>query len=115
MPDEAEILAADLRSWTVNHDAYVRAAVDLLIEQGHWLWDKGFTDACVRTSGDTTYISWHDADAYLQSGPPCSGGEAAILRIAIDLASDRWEITRLDSRNRGRVIEAVRQATGMDR
>jgi hypothetical protein len=105
-----EKLIDDLRSWSASHDPHCRAAVELLIEQDHWLWDKAFTDASVKAAGDTTYISWHDADAYLAAGPPCSGGEAAILRIAIDLARDRWQLTRLDYRNFERVVQAFMAA-----
>jgi hypothetical protein len=110
MPDTTETLIGALRAWAV--DANVRAAVDLLAEQDHWFWDEKFMAACVGQTGSTTWISWQQADAYLQSGPPCSGGEQAILRIAIDLGSGRWQIDTLDGRNRARVVAAVQQAVG---
>lgn len=110
MPDDFDVMAAGLRAGTKDHDAHVRAAVELLIEHEHWLWDEGFAAACVRTLGAAAYISWENAGAYLDSGPGCSGGQAAVLRVAIDLGSDRWKITRLDGRNRDRIIRAVTSA-----
>ncbi len=60
-----------------------------------------------------TYISWPAADAYLASDPPCSGGESSILRAAIDLGMNRWGLSRLDVRNKQRVMDAVRTAVGL--
>lgn len=40
-------LVGSLRVWIKNGDAPVRAAVELLIEQGHWLRDRTFVDECI--------------------------------------------------------------------
>jgi hypothetical protein len=40
-------LVAGLRAWTKDHDAHVRAAVDLLIWKESWLRRASFVRACV--------------------------------------------------------------------
>lgn len=112
MPDETDALITGLRAWTKDHDPHVRAAVELLIVHDHWLYDDGFIAACVQHTQET-YISWVAADAYLASDPPCSPGEASVLRAAIDLGMNRWGLSRLDVRNKQRVMDAVRTAVGL--
>jgi hypothetical protein len=106
-------LPAELRAWTKNHDNRVRAAVELLIEQDHWLWDEGFTSRCVAIHGGITCLNFAEMKRYHDEGPPCSEGQAAILLVAADLGSGRWKLDTLDGRNRQRVADAVARAMGL--
>ncbi|MGH3754041.1 MAG: hypothetical protein ACRDRP_15355, partial [Pseudonocardiaceae bacterium] len=63
-----EELVRGLRVWTVDHDRYVRAAVELLIEHDHWLRNGEFVDRCVRRATDAReggfyWVDWEQARA----------------------------------------------------
>ncbi len=110
-------LVTGLRAWTKNHDAPVRAAVELLIEHDHWLWDEGFTDRCVFDDGGVPGINFAEVKRYhgdvLDEGLPCSTSCAAVLLVIADIGSGRWQIGTMDGRNRRRVADAVLRAAGL--
>lgn len=115
--DQAMITDEDvaaIQRWANDHSDHVRAAVQLLIEHDHWLWDEGFAKRCVGRAGDgIVYVNFHAAAAYWREEPPCSEGQAAILLAAADLGSGRWRIPVMDCRNRERLLRAVATATGV--
>jgi hypothetical protein len=45
MPDTTDALIEGLRAWTREHDAHVRAAVELIIWHGFWLRRADFRTA----------------------------------------------------------------------
>jgi len=116
MPD-LDNLPAELRAWTKNHDAHVRAAVELLIQHDHWLWDEGFTSRCVFGNDGIACIDFTAVKRYheegMSEGLPCSTSEAAMLLVIADIGSGRWQIDTMDGRNRQRVADAVMRAAGL--
>jgi hypothetical protein len=105
-------LAAALRAWIEVQAPNVRAAVNLLIEQAHWLDNDQFIVSCVHWADDFEFawIDWPAASTFVESRPPCSAGQWIMLRIVVDLGTDRYEFHRLDGRNVERVIRAFTQA-----
>ena len=110
-----ENLTDSLKRWAAGNDDRVRAAVGLLIEHDHWLWDEGFTERCVSGDADASFswIDFAEVKRYYDDGPPCSTSEAAILLAIADIGSERWQISTMDGRNRARVVRAVAQAAGV--
>jgi hypothetical protein len=104
------------------------AAVELLIGHAVWLRRNDFVDEFVWvadesaavTAGEMSWawVDWAAALAALDAGGlPCSGGEAAVLRVAVSLAEgipvDLGEaVSCLDVRNLELVAQAVRCAGG---
>lgn len=118
-----DALAAALR----NHAAGLladTAAVDLLTGHGIWLHHSAFRQHIhlppQQTAGAVpmAYVDWTTTVAALQAGQlPCSGSEAAILRIAAGLGADiptrlRDVLGSLDHRNIGLVTAAITHANG---
>lgn len=106
-------LVTGLRAWAKNYDNRVRAAVELLIEHDHWLWDEGFTDRCIFADGALPGINFAEAKRYHDEGLPCSTSQAAILLVIADIGSGRWQIDTMDGRNRQRITDAVSRAAGL--
>ncbi|KOX11832.1 hypothetical protein [Nocardiopsis sp. NRRL B-16309] len=104
-----------LRTWTHNHDPHVRAAVELLIthDDGMWLRRREFVETFVKTSGPEFYIAFSAlADALAAGeGPGASETETGILRLAADLANDRWRISRMGDETVHLVRVAIATAT----
>jgi hypothetical protein len=113
VPDDD--LPARLHEWASAHDNRVRAAVELLIEHDHWLWDEAFVKRCLFADGRLPAISFdavlcfHDGDG----DPVGSESQVAILRVIADIGSGRWGIDTMDIRNRERVSSAVTRAAGL--
>lgn len=117
-----EALATALR----NHAAGLladTAAVDLVTGHGVWLRRAAFHQHIHvprRQSGGVAmaYIDWPAATAALEDGAlPCSGSEAAVLRIAAGLGADiptrlREVLGSLDHRNIALVTTAIAHANG---
>lgn len=106
-------LVTGLRAWVKNHDNRVRAAVELLIEHDHWLWDEGFTERCIFDSNGTPYVNFAEVRRYHDDKPGCSESQAAILLVIADIGSGRWQVDTMDGRNRRRVADAVLRAAGL--
>lgn len=107
-------LADGLRRWgATKGDDSVRAAVELLIEHDHWLWDEGFTGRCIRDERGVAYIDFAEVRRYHDEGAPCSESQAAILLVIADIGTCRWQIPTMDGRNRRRIVRAVTRAAGM--
>ena len=71
MPD-FDATAAALRKWTATRDPHVRAAVELLIWHEHWVRHAGFQRACIERDRNETWIRWHEAREFYDSGPRAS-------------------------------------------
>lgn len=121
-PTPANLIDA-ARAWARGSYA-TEAAVELLIHHGVWLHRTEFHRYAIDYI-PTTYIGrpfavidWQAADTALNRGClPCSGTEAAILRIALSLADGLPvelgpALTGLDATNLGRVLAAITHAGG---
>ena len=103
------------------------AAVQLITGHRYWLARTGFTTAFI-TAGPSPFsgrhlghVRWKAAARALTAGQlPCTGSEAAILRIAASLAAGlpvrlRDTITGLDHANLTAVTDAIMTAGGQPR
>lgn len=100
------------------------AAADLICRHGHFLHDPGFRRIIAAGSSITTgqplaVIRWNAAITALDTGRlPCSGSEAAILRIAASIAEPGLPVSlhaclgSLDRRNITLVTAAITAANG---
>ncbi len=100
------------------------AAVDLICAHGHFLHHPGFRRIIAAGSSITTgqplaVIRWNAAVTALDTGRlPCSGSEAAILRIAASIAEPGLLVSlhaclgSLDRRNITLVTGAITAANG---
>lgn len=127
-PDEASVpSAATLACLLRAHAAGLlsdTAAVGLLIAHRYWLTHPAFTARFVHpvtaANGHPVgaWIDWQAAITALQRGQlPCSGSEAAMLRIAASLATEAPVILRdvlggLDRANIAAVTTAITAANG---
>ncbi|GAA2897870.1 hypothetical protein GCM10010517_62940 [Streptosporangium fragile] len=121
-PSLAHLIEA-ARAWARGSYA-TEAAVELLIQHGTWLMRSDFRRMAVEYApnvyNDTPYavISWETLHSALYNGLlPCSGSEAAVLRIALSIAEGHPvdlgpAITRLDKTNLAYVLAAIRHAGG---
>jgi hypothetical protein len=113
MPDTTEALTAGLRRWTKDHDAHVRAAVDLLIWHEFWLRRRDFVKAAIeRTSGEA-WINWREAREFVDAGSTASTSEMAILDLAVALGENRYKLSIMGSRHSERIADAVTMAVGL--
>lgn len=108
-------LVISLVDWSDGQDSNVQAAVELLIEHGRWIADRGFRDACITVDDDATWIDWDDARAAYEAGRfgAASSSEKAVLDYAISLGENRYQFYRLDFTNRRLVLDATAQALGI--
>ena len=99
------------------------AATELIINHRTWLDRDDFTGQFILTHAATAdditaAIDWETAITALDAGNlPCSGSEAAILRLAASLATGTpvslsQAITSLDHANLNLIINAIRHAGG---
>jgi hypothetical protein len=119
----ADALAAALRNHAAGRLADT-AAIDLLTGHGIWLHRSAFREHIHLLSrqlagvAPMAYVNWTATVAALQAGQlPCSGSEAAILRIAAGLGADiptrlREVLGGLDHRNIALVTTAITRANG---
>lgn len=113
MSDYTELIES-LRKWIAKQDAPVRAAVQLLIDQGHWFHDHEFVRECVGTDDWQYYVMWWRVRELLDEGRfTASGGEMAVLRAAVALACDTLGLSSLDRINRQAVVDAFATALGV--
>ncbi len=108
-------LAAQLRAWTRAHDLHVRAAVELLIDQGTWLCRADFIRTCVYRHGQEAWIDWAAARRYADSGPGGSTSELAILDLVVALGENRYRLSIMGQANARLIAAAVARAVGADR
>jgi hypothetical protein len=109
-----QTVVSGLREWTATHDANVRAAVEMLIEHGHWLHNAGFLEACAQTDYGVTFIEWRKVTELLEMNALYgSGSELAMLRVVVMLARDTLGLSSLDRTNRALVVMAISDALGV--
>ncbi|MFF4600602.1 hypothetical protein [Amycolatopsis sp. NPDC001319] len=109
-------IATRLQRWAATQDAPVRAAVNVLAEQGHWLGNSLFVEACVHEDefDNATYISWWQLENAIDDGKVYgSSGEMAVLRFALFLAGDELGMSSLGSTNRKLVATEFARALGV--
>jgi hypothetical protein len=111
--DDAAALAAGLRKWTARLDGHVRAAVNLLIQDGRWLRRPDFTRSCLtRHEGGIIRVDWLAAKGLARSGD-CSTTEQALMYVAVAIAENEYRLTRMDDRQAGLIVRAFAEALGM--
>jgi hypothetical protein len=107
-------LAGALADWARTQDAPERAAVNLLIDQAHWIRDPYFIDQCIAEDEGIYFIRWWRIRELLHDWAfSASSGELAILRFAATLANDALGLTSLDRLNRELAVDALAQALGV--
>lgn len=108
-------LATGLRVWAHGQDPHVRAAVELLLDHdgGMWLRREEFVEAFVGYYGNQATIDFDAVAAALAEGtaPGASSTELGILRLAADLGTDRWLISRMSDETVHLVRTAIAVAT----
>lgn len=115
--------AARLLEWLYASSKYrqdrpYRAAVDLLAAQNNglapWLHREDFQRVAVKgTYRSDLWIDWRAVRRAMNGKTPrlpANGSEAGVLRMAIALGLDDFEISSLDTENRALLVEAVRTA-----
>jgi hypothetical protein len=115
VPDPTDAIIKGLRAWTRDHDAHVRAAVELLIWHGFWLRRQDFVKAVVHRGNYGTTINWSSAREFVDAGIRASSSEAAILDLAVALGEDRYRLNIMGSAHSRAIAKAVAQATGQER
>ena len=115
MPDETAALIAGLRRWTREHDAHVRAAVDLLIWHEHWLRRQDFRQAAIkRYPRDRMHtVDWDAARAFVDRGARASTSEMAVLDLAVALGENRYRLSIMGSAHSRAIADAVAAAVGL--
>lgn len=116
MPDTTDALVKGLRAWTREHDAHVRAAVELLIWHGgggFWLRRQDFVKAAVVRRRGEAWIDWDAAREFVDAGVRASSSEAAILDLAVALGENRYRLSIMGSAHSKAIADAVRQAVGL--
>lgn len=108
-------LVDQLLTWSDGQDPHVQAAVELLIEHGRWIADRGFRDACITVDDGIAWIDWDGARTAYDAGRfgAASGSEKAVLDFAISLGEDRYRFDRLDSNNTRLALTAAARALGV--
>jgi hypothetical protein len=106
---------AALRQWAERQGDGARAALGLLIEHDHWLWNDEFEARYVRRERGEVYLDFTEMGRFNPSVLACSESQAAILLVAADIGSGRWRIFTMDGRNRERIVRAVATVAGMER
>lgn len=91
----------------------MRAAVELLVDHGMWLNREEFVDRYISRSGSVCHIDFTTVADDLAAGtaPGASATETAILRLAADLATDRWRISKMSDATVHLVRVAIATAT----
>ncbi|MFI7049517.1 hypothetical protein [Streptosporangium sandarakinum] len=122
LPDLPHLVEA-ARAWARGSYA-LEAAVELLIHHGTWLLRSDFLRMAVEYAPahysriPLAVVSWDTLHSALCNGLlPCSGSEAAVLRIALSIAVGHPvdlgpAIARLDPVNLTYVLAAVQHAAG---
>ena len=104
-----------LRRWTANHDPYVRAAVELLIEHETWIRRTDFQRACVERNAREAWINWRKAREFVDAGSTASASEMAVLDLAVALGENRYKFSIMGPANSRMIAQAVARALGEDR
>jgi hypothetical protein len=115
--DTTEALIKGLRAWTREHDAHVRAAVELLCwhHDGFWLRRADFRTAAIVQRRGEAWIDWDAAREFVDAGARASTSEMAILDLAVALGEDRYRLNIMGSAHSQAIAKAVAQATGQER
>lgn len=115
MPDDTESLIAGLRAWTREHDAHVRAAVELLIWHEFWLRRRDFRDAAIDyyPRDRMRTIDWDKAREFVNAGARASTSEMAILDLAVALGENRYRLSIMGRAHSRAIANAVYAACGL--
>jgi len=113
-------LVTGLRSWAVNRDRHVRAAVELLIWHETWLRRPDFRDECI-TYRNTAIIHWEAAREFIDRGfaqrgqrpLPASSAERNILDLAVALGEDQFGLAGFGYAHQRAAAQAFAAAVGL--
>ena len=114
VPGSLDAIVTGLRRWTESHDPHVRAAVELIIWQDHWLRRGDFRKACVIVDPRDVWINWGNAREFADSRPRGSTSDLVILDLAVALGENRYRLPVMGSKHARAVTEAVADAAGVD-
>jgi len=111
MPD-FDTLAASLRHWMAMLDADDAAAVELLLNDETWIRRRDFQEACLGydEEEDVWYIRWRDARQFLETGPRAHTTALTMLRVALAIAFDDFDLLKLGHVHRQWVVAAFARA-----
>lgn len=114
MPDtDFDTLVTGLRAWTKDHDAHVRAAVELLIWHEAWLRRRDFCKAAIDYGGHGMIrIGWTEAREFADAHPGASTSEMAILALAVAIGEDRYRLRIMGGAHARAIVRAFAQALG---
>lgn len=112
---DTDVLAAQLRAWTREHDPHVRSAVELLIHHGAWWRRADFARARVHRHGREARIDWAAARWYVGSGPGGSASELAVLDLAVAAGENRYRLSIMGPAHARLIAAAVAHAAGVNR
>ena len=110
---DTEALITGLRRWTKDHDAHVRAAVELLTWHEFWLRRQDFIRAAVKRGHGDVWIDWDAARKFVDAGTKASTSEHAILDLAVALGENRYRLSMMGSAHSQAIADAVRAAVGL--
>ena len=121
VPDFGAVVTG-LRRWYGRYHAtdggHVQVAVELLIEHETWLRSGDFWAAvCLQSGRDgMVRVNWPEvrAFAYAEGGPPCSPGDRAILRLAIAIAGDDYQLAAMGRMEGRMAVTAFTRVLGVD-
>jgi hypothetical protein len=113
IPDIEETVAG-LRRWTARHDPHVRAAVELLINDGYWLGREDFREAATSTGPAETWIRWEEARRFrILGGSTASPTQKMMLDVAIALGNDEYRLSRANDEQALAILGAVAAALAL--
>jgi hypothetical protein len=112
---DTETLIKALRAWTREHDAHVRAAVELIIWHGFWLRRQDFVKAAVHRSRYEATIDWGTAREFVDAGARASTSEMAILDLAVALGENRYHLSIMGHAHSKAIARAVARAIGEEK
>lgn len=104
----ADTIVAMLRR-SARDRVEVLAAIGLLAEHGVWLRKLDFVGYLIAHRNGEAHVRWQRARDLLHTGAldDSSATDRAVLDLAIDIATDRYHLTRLDPAHHAAVRRAI--------
>lgn len=110
-----EQLVEALHESAETHDMHVRAATELLLNDGFWLKNEAFVNAAVKITEDGAYIRWRDAkDARVRGEFTACTTQLGLLDLALTLGGNDFKFSRMDTPQSVLCLAAVAAALGLD-
>lgn len=114
---EAAAVRAEIIRWAEGKGGAERNAALLLVRHDEWLHRPDFLAACTRVlrlpSETRRMIRWTEVRTFAYRSPAGPSTHTGILRLAADLATDDYRLTRLGAQDRNLVLDAVAGILGL--